>query len=301
LHCGGAAAWGKMLNMQRFRTSSPGIPFRLAALFLMAAWICASVCRAAEPSAAAAAGFNAYTGAVEARLAAQHRSLTEFVAGLSNPETAARLHRGEPIIERLTPAHGPDLPGAMLHHWRGTAFVPGATEAQFERLMRGFAAYPRVYAPQVLAARVLAQQGDDYRVTMRVRQTRVITVVLDTTYDVRFGRPDSQHAFSLSRSTRIAEIADAGTPSEHAVSPANQHGFLWHMNTYWSAEERDGGLYIQIESVSLTRSIPTGLGWVIGPFIESVPRESLEFTLQATGEALRKLQPDRQKPDRRLP
>jgi hypothetical protein len=72
------------------------------------------------------------------------------------------------------------------------------------------------------------------------------------------------------------------------LGPGEEHGFLWRMNTYWSYEERDGGLYIQIESVSLSRSIPIGLGWAIGPFIESVPRDSLEFTLRATSDALRK-------------
>ena len=176
----------------------------------------------------------------------------------------------------------------MLHHWRGTAFVPGATAADFERLMRDFSAYPRHYAPQVFPARVLAQSGDRYQVTMRVRQKHVITVVMDTAYDVTFGRLDAQHGFSVSRSTQIAEIDDAGTAHERALSAAEEHGFLWRLNTYWSCEERDGGLYMQIESVSLTRSIPTGLGWAIGPFVESVPRESLEFTLRApTRDALK--------------
>jgi hypothetical protein len=72
------------------------------------------------------------------------------------------------------------------------------------------------------------------------------------------------------------------------LGPGEEHGFLWRMNTYWSYEERDGGLCIQIESVTLSRSIPIGLGWAIGPFIESVPRDSLEFTLRATSDALRK-------------
>ncbi len=65
------------------------------------------------------------------------------------------------------------------------------------------------------------------------------------------------------------------------MSPSEEHGFLWRLNTYWSYEERDGGLYMQIESVSLTRSIPNGLAWIIRPFVESIPRESLEFTLRA--------------------
>jgi len=47
-------------------------------------------------------------------------------------------------------------------------------------------------------------------------------------------------------------------------------------------------LYLQVEAVSLTRSVPRGLGWAIGPYVESVPRESLEFTLRSAVKALRK-------------
>jgi hypothetical protein len=62
---------------------------------------------------------------------------------------------------------------------------------------------------------------------------------------------------------------------------------LWRLNTYWSYEERDGGVYVQVESVSLTPSIPYGLGWAVGPYVESIPRESLEFTLRAVCNGLR--------------
>lgn len=244
-----------------------------------------------EPTTPAVAGFTAYVAHVESRLSRQHGVQSGFLAHVS-PEDQVRLRKGELVIERVSeqgagePA--PDLPGAMLHHWRGTAFAPGVKAADFEQLMKNFAAYPRVYSPQVLQTKVLASQGDHYQVLMRVRQKHVLTVVLDTTYDIRFGRLDAQHGYSLSRSTRIAEIDSAGTDHEHALPPDKEHGFLWRLNTYWSYEERDGGLYVQVETVSLTRSIPTGLGWVIGPFVESVPRESLEFTLRATCNALRK-------------
>jgi hypothetical protein len=123
---------------------------------------------------------------------------------------------------------------------------------------------------------------------MRVRQRHVLTVVMDTTYDVTFARFDALRGYSISRSTQINEIDSPGTRHERALSSSEEHGFLWRLNTYWSYEERDGGLYMQIESVSLTRSIPTGLGWAIGPFVQSVPRESLEFTLRSTCNALRK-------------
>jgi hypothetical protein len=243
----------------------------------------------AEPTPAAVAAFNAYTQTVESRLAQQHRSPNGFLAPASaNPQDAdLRLHRGELLIERLTPTSA-NPPGAMLHHWRGTAFVPGATAADFEHLLRNFESYPQHFAPQVVQARVLSQDGDHVQASMRIRQRHVITVVLDATYDVTFGRLDAQHGDSLSRSTRIAEIESPGTRAEHALSPAEEHGFLWRLNTYWSYEQRDGGLYVQIEAVSLTRSVPRGLDWVIGPYIESIPRESLEFTLRSASNAVRR-------------
>jgi hypothetical protein len=199
-----------------------------------------------------------------------------------------RLRRGELIIEHLAPSLDADFPGALLHHWRGTAFVPGAKAADFERLMKDFSTYPQHFSPQVIQAKVLAQQGDRLQAIMRVRQKHVITVVLDTTYDITYGRLDTQHGYSISRSTQISEIGSPGTAEEHVLSASQEHGFLWRLNTYWSYEERDGGLYMQIESVSLTRSIPLGLGWVIGPFVESIPRESLEFTLRSACNALRR-------------
>ncbi|MGH9596011.1 MAG: hypothetical protein ACRD3K_04345, partial [Edaphobacter sp.] len=150
-----------------------------------------------------------------------------------------------------------------------------------------FNGYPRIFSPQVVQARVLTQKGDSLQTLMRVRQRHVITVVMDTAYDVTFGRLDERHGYSISRSTRISEIGSPGTGAERELSADEAHGFLWRLNTYWSYEEKDGGLYMQVESVSLTRSIPRGLGWAVQPFVESVPRESLEFTLRSTCNALR--------------
>jgi hypothetical protein len=251
--------------------------------------VAGSACVQGEPPAATVSAFNSYVGRVELRLAEQHRSPIAFLSsGSSDPQNAARLRRGDLVIERVTPSAGAGLPGAMLHHWRGTAFVPGATASGFERMMRDFDSYPQHFSPQVLQAKIVAGQGDHLQAAMRVQQRHVITVVLDTAYDVSFGRLDASHGYSVSRSTQISEIASPGTPSEHALPAGEEYGFLWRQNTYWSYEERDGGLYMQIESVSLSRSIPTGLGWAVRPFVESVPRDSIEFTLRSTCIALRK-------------
>ena len=249
-----------------------------------------------EPPPAAAAAFESYSKAVESRLVLQHRSPNSFLA--LDPQRAEqqgaeqRLRQGEPLIDRVTePATsstGVGFAGALLHHWRGTAFAHGAKAADLERLLRDFNSYPRYFSPQVVQAKVLSQSGDRMQVSMRVRQRHVITVVMDSAYDVNFGQLDMRHRYSISHSTRISEIESPGTSGERVLSASEEHGFLWRQNTYWSYEERDGGLYLQIESVSLTRSIPAGLGWAIRPYVESIPRESLEFTLRSACNALRK-------------
>lgn len=288
--------------MSKVNRMKPRIPDRTrwfasvpatAGLLLFALAVHAS----AEPPATAVTAFKQYAANLEAGLARQHRSVNSFIADLGpGASMDARLLRGDLIIERITPAADADPPGALLHHWRGTAFVPGATTADFERLMKSISAYPRIFSPQVQQAEILSPDSgairkaipDQFSASMRVRQRHVITVVMDMTCDVSYGRLDAQHGYSASSSTKITEIASPGTPSEHALSAAEEHGFLWRLNTYWTYEERDGGLYMQVESISLTRSIPTGLGWALRPYVESVPRESLEFTLRSTSNALKK-------------
>jgi hypothetical protein len=242
---------------------------------------------AAQPTPAAVAALDVYTQGVESRLDQQHRSAGAFVVlAASDPVSeATRLRRGELIIERLTPSTGAEVSGSLLHHWRGAAFVPTAKAQDFERLTQDFKAYPQHFGPQVLQAALITRSGDRMQASMRVRQQHVIPVVMDTSY------LDNQHGYSSSRSTRIAEIDSPGTSSERALNADDEHGFLWRLNTYWSYEEKDGGLYLQIEAVSLTRSIPHGLGWAVRPYAESIPRDSLEFTLRSTCNALRKQAP----------
>lgn len=263
------------------RTDQPKVPLMTSRIFTTLLLIAAPATSLAQPTPQAIAGFNSYVQRLESRLAQQHQSAATFLI----PENESDLRQDDLIIERLTPSHQ-SLPGAMLHHWRGTIFVPHATAADFERLLRNFPAYPQIFSPQLLRTTVLSGRRNQYQIRMRLRQRHVLTVVLDASYNVTFLQLDPDHRAIISRSIRIVEIASPGTPSEHALPPDKAHGFLWHMNTYWSYEQRDDGLVIQLESVSLTRSIPYGLGWAVTPLVESVPRESLEFTLRSVRNAL---------------
>jgi hypothetical protein len=233
--------------------------------------------------------FNHYV-----ELSEQQMSSTPFlhVDGLPAMERDAefwRLKAGEVITDRLqTRDHGQPVavPGGLIHHWMGTIFIPGVTLAQTLAFLEDYDGQYKFYTPDVQRSKLLARQGDRFKVFLRLRKTEVVTVILNTEYDVKYTQLDADRASSDSRGTRIAEVENAGRANESEKPVGSDSGFLWRLNSYWRFQQRDGGVYVQLEAISLTRDIPAGLGWLISPFISSIPKESLEFTLTRTREAL---------------
>ena len=114
----------------------------------------------------------------------------------------------------------------------------------------------------------------------------MITVVLNTEHVVDYFHDATGKAHSRSSAVRIAEVGNAGKSDEREKTPGADGGYLWRMETWWRMQEGDGGVYVQSEVASLTRDLPTGLGWMIKPFITSIPRETLKFTLESTRKAV---------------
>lgn len=228
--------------------------------------------------------FDRYVQRAERRIQQEQASPASFLfidrlPEAKRAEAERRLRSGEVLIQS---SGGAELPHGLVHDWIGIAFIPGATVQQTLALVQDYDHLSRYYSPRVQSSRLLAHSGDDFRLAMRLREHKVIVVMLDTEYQVHYGRLDGGHWFSESRSTRVDEIANPGATDEHPQPPADQHGFLWRLNSYWRFAQAPDGVFIQCEAISLTRDIPAGLGWLVKPFVQSIPRESLQFTLQAT-------------------
>jgi hypothetical protein len=251
----------------------------------------------AAPAAAAAElqnrtiqAFDRYVRLTEARLNGTSPFL--WIDGL--PEARRRevlqtVQRKELFIERLeTKENGRDIdvPGGMLHHWVGTAFVPGASINDALAVLQNYNEHHRIYAPTVAASKLQSRAGDRFTFFLRFVMKKVITVTVNSDHEAVFRRPAADRAEGWIHSTRIAEVENAGTPNEREKPVGDDGGYLWRLNTYWRLLARDGGLYIHCESVSLSRGIPFGFGWMIGPFVTSIPRESLTFTLETTRKRL---------------
>lgn len=234
--------------------------------------------------------FDRYVAATEARFANELRPGGTFlyIDGMNSDarqQAYDQLKRGEILVEKLetkAPGVSPDVPDGIVHHWVGLIFIPGATLARTLPIVKDYDRRAELYKPDVSASRTLAHNGDDFKMFLRLHQKRFTTVDFNTTYDVHWGSVDAGKVYSNSISTRIAEVKDPAKPDGEELPVGTGHGYLWRLNTYWRFEEKDGGVYLQCEALSLTRDIPTGLGWLLKPLVTSIPKQSLNRALGQT-------------------
>jgi hypothetical protein len=235
------------------------------------------------------AAFERYARLREAQIEEELRRENPFLwidtlSAERRREAYNHLERGEVFIERLKILENGkeiDCPDGLIHHWMATVFIPGATLDRTVALLQDYDRHATNYTPEVLISKALERNGNDFKIHMRFVKKKVITVVVDTWQDVEYVPLGGSRMYSRAVTTRIQEVEHAGKHDERLKPPGKDGGFLWNLYTYWRFEERDGGVYIQCEAISLTRDVPFLIAW-LKPFITSVPKESLMFTLGTT-------------------
>lgn len=265
--------WG----LKRFLT-------HVAATVWVAQLASAAAAYAGQPSPAAMRAYNDYLHHAEARMAEDYLPSGNFLSKelLSGPNATAELKAGDAVVRCVAGcgSSGVVIPGGLIHDWIGVVFIPDASLQQVLSFVQDYDHAAAYYSSEVTQSRLLGRSGDSFRVFLQLKQTEVVTVRFDTEYDVRYVRLDDSRVYSISHSTRIAQLANG--PRECELPSAQSDGFLWRLDSYWRFEDAAGGVYVECRAISLSRSIPAGLGWVVAPFIKNIPRKSLQFTLSST-------------------
>ena len=179
----------------------------------------------------------------------------------------------------------PDVPEGIIHDWSGAVYVPGVTAKDALDLLLDYDRHQEIYQ-EAIASRTLEKGRDTARGYLLFKKEKVLTVILNTEHQAQIRQLKEDHWAIISHSTKVAEVKDYGAPEEQELPPDEGSGFLWRLNAYWSIQQESEGILLECSTVSLSRDIPWGLGWLIRPFVESLPRETLEDTLQATRVAL---------------
>jgi putative flippase GtrA len=243
---------------------------------------------AAELTPATRQAWRRYVAAAEARIDRELRTPDRFLsldfdAPADRHRALAVLRDGTVIVTNMRGEHGAgvEVPSGTIHHWRGAAFIPGATVDKVLRAVADPTGLRAHRQEDVLEARVLSRSPNGLRLFLKLQRRVIVSAAYNTEHDVVYRAHGSARASSRSVATRIAEIANLGAPGEHEHPPGIDRGFLWGLNSYWRYEAVPGGVVVELESLTLSRSVPWGVGAVVGPLVNQVARESVTRTLVA--------------------
>jgi hypothetical protein len=233
--------------------------------------------------------FTAYIREAEAAMEQTLEGRGSFLWSDGTPERAQQVGAGQVVAQFWSGRAPVKVPHGLIHDWIGAAFIPAVNLEKTLALIQDYDHHQNIYKPEVMASRLISHHDADFQIYMRLLKKKIITVVLDTDHDVHYRSLDPTRSLCRSYTTRIAEVEDAGTRKEKVLPPDTGYGFLWRLYSYWRFQEREGeqgGVSLECRAISLTRDVPLGLGWMIEPIIQKLPKESLIRTLEATRQAL---------------
>jgi hypothetical protein len=256
--------------------------FLAAALLILAASIKS---KGAELSPETLKAWNTYVQEQDARVSGTS-SATPFLWSDQSPDRLRHLHNGETVIAPF--GENPHrIPKGLVHHWIGAVFLPGTRLTDVLSVVRDYNRYKDFYAPSVIESRVFRQTQTEDAFSLRLLNKAVVAkFALDMEFHNEFQRVDENKWYSISYTTCVREIENYGTSDEHEAPTNTGRGLIWRLYSISRFEQRDGGVYVELEAVALSRDIPGGLRWVVDPIVRRTSRASIHASLEKTGEAV---------------
>jgi hypothetical protein len=216
--------------------------------------------------------------AANARMA--DRAQGNFLWADESADRLRRVRSGEVVVSPIGPK--PEgVPSGLIHNWIGAAFIRGAHIEDVLAVVRDYDRYSEFYKPSIIDAKTLSRKpSDDHFSVIVVDKAMFMKRALDSEYQSHFVQVDARTWYSLAATTRVQEMSDS------RVIPENEgSGYIWRLATISRFEERDGGVYLEIEAMALSRPIPMTLHWLVDPIVRRVSRSSLATSLAQTREA----------------
>jgi hypothetical protein len=278
-----------------YRDVIKGVGFRRcisAGVFLLLLHCPAISCAAAELKQKTVEAFDHYVCNTEARMDAELRPGGPFLWVDSLPQPRRQrlydlLRRGQlEIRQEKTEEEGKSIPDGLIHHWTGVAFVPGVSLERALSLLQDYDNHWRTYKPDVRRSKLLEHTDNAFKIYLQFYKNSPRRVSFNTEFEVHYTRIDATHAISRAVSARIAELEHPEQPDSPELPVGQGHGYLWRLSNYWRLEEKDGGVYMQVDSIALSRDVPAIFAWFVNPLIRRISRQTLAHLLEATRRGL---------------
>ena len=179
-------------------------------------------------------------------------------------------------------------PSGLIHDWIGAAFIPRVTLNDVMAVARDYARYKEVYQPTVVDSKAIATGETKDRYSMLLmNKSLFLKTAFDSDYESCYVHVDDRRAYSVTRTTRVQEIEEYGSPAQRLLHEGEGSGVIWRLFGITRYVERDGGVYVELEAIGLSRDIPASLRWLVEPIVRRVSRASLSTSLRQTENAVR--------------
>jgi hypothetical protein len=213
---------------------------------------------------------------------------TSFLSIDAEPADSAKLRRGDIIVSPARPDVPVKVRSGLIHDWAGAIFIPNASIGDVMRVVRDYDRYQAIYHPNIVGSKPIETGEYEDRFSMVIMNKSFFAKgALDSDYRSTFTRVDDEHWYSTTETTRIQEVADYGAAAQQFLPEGRGKGIIWRLYSIARFEQRDGGVYIELEAIALSRDVPATLRWMVDPIVRRVSRSSLETSLQQTADAVR--------------
>jgi len=260
---------------------------RFAAAFLAAAVfiLTASATEEAELSPDTLRAWDANVQSQNARVA-EYSKTTPFLWSDQSLDRLRRLHKGEMIVSPF--GENPyRVQNGLIHHWLGAVFLPGARLCDVLSVVRDYGKYKDIFAPNVVESRVVRETVTEGTVSLRLLNKAVLAnFAVDTEFQSTFKRIDKNKSYSVSYTTRVREIENYGSAYEREAPANTGRGLIWRLYSISRFKQQDGGVYLELEAVALSRDVPGPLRWLVDPIVRRTSRSSIQVSLEKTRAAV---------------
>ena len=256
----------------------------LALLFLILA---PSLSKAAELKQQTVQAWETYVREVTTYMEKRVSGQSPFLWVDEKPDRVQRVRAGEVLVAPVDSHNPHKVPHGLIHHWIGAMFLPNTNLDDVMRVLDNYDRYKDFYKPIVVRSKLVERTDDHEKVTLlMVQKAFSVTAAVEMDNEVRVVRPDANRAYSLSNAVRVQEIAHYGQPDEHALPEGQGPGYVWREFSVSRLEQRDGGVYVEMETIAMSRGIPVALRWMIKPLVEALPPKIMFATLNNTRDAV---------------
>jgi hypothetical protein len=264
--------------------------FAMALATILTVGVCvsaATLVRANELRPETLQSWDNYIRTANAQINSRFDGRRSFLWLDEKPDLAKLLRQGQAVVSPASDENPTSVAHGLIHHWIGAVFVPDVKLGDVLDLLTDYDRYKDFYKPMVADSKALERRGPNRKFTLLMMQKAFsVTAAIDTENEARVVRLSSRRAYIVSHATRVQEIANFGESAQKKLPPDQGPGYIWRLQSVIRAEERDRGVYVEIETIGLSRGIPRHMVWLIKPLTNHIPKNRMLATLEDTRKAI---------------